>query len=228
MKPLFVLFIAGCTLMVVATGAIRVWRAGSSLLLGSGRIDGAAPPRSLYRTGFAACAGTRRLSCTSSTALNPQGERHHRREHQHTRQVDRVHVGAVLVDGADQRDAGGKDDRRREGDRVTGDHHARIAHPYRRPARPAVRKVRGMARDYLIMEKMIEGTNGSPGGWIASMHSPASGLLADIMTSKASPAASGTISLRYDDVLGHAAGILTQLYIGGNCSPGVCISLKNP
>ena len=41
-----------------------------------------------------------------------------------------------------------------------------------------------MARDYLIMEKMIEGTNGSPGGWIASMHSPASGLLADIMTSK--------------------------------------------
>ena len=44
MKPLFVLFIAGCTLMVVATGAIRGWRAGSSLLLGSGRIDGAAPP----------------------------------------------------------------------------------------------------------------------------------------------------------------------------------------
>ena len=46
---------------------------------------------------------------------------------------------------------------------------------------------------YLIMEKMIEGTRGSPRGWIASMHIFASGLLADIITSKTSPAAMGTI-----------------------------------
>lgn len=46
---------------------------------------------------------------------------------------------------------------------------------------------------YLIMEKIIEGTNGSPGGRIASIHISASGLLADIITSKTSPAASGTI-----------------------------------
>ena len=46
---------------------------------------------------------------------------------------------------------------------------------------------------YLIIEKMIEGTNGSPAGWIASMHRFASELLADIMTSTTSPAFSGTI-----------------------------------
>ncbi len=46
---------------------------------------------------------------------------------------------------------------------------------------------------YLIMEKMIEGTKGSPAGWIASMHIFAFGLLADIMTSTTSPAFSGTI-----------------------------------
>ena len=34
------------------------------------------------------------------------------------------------------------------------------------------------------MEKIIEGTNGSPDGWMASMHRLASGLLADIITSK--------------------------------------------
>ena len=47
--------------------------------------------------------------------------------------------------------------------------------------------------NYLTIEKMIEGTNGSPAGWIASMHRLASELLADIMTSTISPAFSGTI-----------------------------------
>ena len=45
----------------------------------------------------------------------------------------------------------------------------------------------------MIMEKMIEGTNGSPGGWIASMHMFASGLLADIITSRTPLAAMGTM-----------------------------------
>ena len=44
MKPLFALFIAGCTFMVVAAGAIWAWQVGSPLLLGSGRLDGAEPP----------------------------------------------------------------------------------------------------------------------------------------------------------------------------------------
>ena len=43
-KPLFALFIAGCTFMVVAAGAIWAWQVGSPLLLGSGRLDGAEPP----------------------------------------------------------------------------------------------------------------------------------------------------------------------------------------
>ena len=43
-KPLFALFIAGCTFMVVAAGAIWTWQVGSPLLLGSGRLDGAEPP----------------------------------------------------------------------------------------------------------------------------------------------------------------------------------------
>ena len=43
-KPLFALFIAGCTFMVVAVGAIWGWQVGSPLLLGSGRLDGADPP----------------------------------------------------------------------------------------------------------------------------------------------------------------------------------------
>ncbi len=43
-KPLFALFMAGCTFMVVAAGAIWAWQAGSPLLLGSGRLDGAEPP----------------------------------------------------------------------------------------------------------------------------------------------------------------------------------------
>ena len=46
---------------------------------------------------------------------------------------------------------------------------------------------------YLIIEKMIDGTNGSPDGWIASMHIAASGLFADITTSSVSPASMGTM-----------------------------------
>ena len=44
MKPLFALFIAGCTFMVVAAGAIWAWQVGSPLLLGDGGLDGAEPP----------------------------------------------------------------------------------------------------------------------------------------------------------------------------------------
>ena len=44
MKPLFALFMAGCTFMVVAAGAIWAWQVGSPLVLGSGRLDGAEPP----------------------------------------------------------------------------------------------------------------------------------------------------------------------------------------
>ena len=44
MKPLFALFIAGCTFMVVAAGAIWAWHVGSPLLLGSGGLDGEDPP----------------------------------------------------------------------------------------------------------------------------------------------------------------------------------------
>ena len=44
LKPLFALFMAGCTFMVVAAGAIWAWQVGSPLLLGSGRLDGAEPP----------------------------------------------------------------------------------------------------------------------------------------------------------------------------------------
>ena len=44
LKPLFALFFAGCTFMVVAAGAIWAWQVGSPLLLGSGRLDGAEPP----------------------------------------------------------------------------------------------------------------------------------------------------------------------------------------
>lgn len=44
MKPLFALFIAGCTFVVVAAGAIWAWQVGSPLVLGSGRLDGAEPP----------------------------------------------------------------------------------------------------------------------------------------------------------------------------------------
>ena len=44
MKPLFALFIAGCTFMVVAAGAIWAWQSGSSLLLDDGGLDGAEPP----------------------------------------------------------------------------------------------------------------------------------------------------------------------------------------
>ena len=40
---------------------------------------------------------------------------------------------------------------------------------------------------------MIEGTDGSPGGWMASVHISASGLLADIITARTSPAARGII-----------------------------------
>ena len=43
-KPLFALFMAGCTFMVVAAGAIWAWQVGSPLVLGSGRLDGAEPP----------------------------------------------------------------------------------------------------------------------------------------------------------------------------------------
>jgi len=43
-KPLFALFIAGCTFMVVAAGAIWAWQVGSPLVPGSGRLDGAEPP----------------------------------------------------------------------------------------------------------------------------------------------------------------------------------------
>ena len=43
-KPLFALFIAGCTFMVVAAGAIWGWQVASPFLLGSGRLDGAEPP----------------------------------------------------------------------------------------------------------------------------------------------------------------------------------------
>ena len=48
---------------------------------------------------------------------------------------------------------------------------------------------------YLIIEKMIDGTNGSPDGWIASMHIAASGWFADISTSSVSPASMGTMPL---------------------------------
>ena len=44
MKPLFALFVAGCTFMVVAAGAIWAWQTGSPRLLGDGRLDGAEPP----------------------------------------------------------------------------------------------------------------------------------------------------------------------------------------
>ena len=44
LKPLFALFFAGCTFMVVAAGAIWAWQSGSPLLLGGGRLDGAEPP----------------------------------------------------------------------------------------------------------------------------------------------------------------------------------------
>ena len=45
MKPLFALFMAGCTFMVVAAGAIWAWQVGAPLVLGSGRLDdGARPP----------------------------------------------------------------------------------------------------------------------------------------------------------------------------------------
>ena len=44
MKPLFALFMAGCTFMVVAAGAIWGWQVASPLVLGSGRLDGADPP----------------------------------------------------------------------------------------------------------------------------------------------------------------------------------------
>ncbi len=44
MKPLFALFIAGCTFMVTAAAAIWAWQTGSPFLLGSGRLDGAEPP----------------------------------------------------------------------------------------------------------------------------------------------------------------------------------------
>ena len=43
-KPLFALFMAGCTFMVVAAGALWAWQVGSPLVLGSGRLDGAEPP----------------------------------------------------------------------------------------------------------------------------------------------------------------------------------------
>ena len=43
-KPLLALFMAGCTFMVVAAGAIWAWQVGSPLVLGSGRLDGAEPP----------------------------------------------------------------------------------------------------------------------------------------------------------------------------------------
>ncbi len=46
---------------------------------------------------------------------------------------------------------------------------------------------------YLIIEKMIDGTNGSPDGWIASMQIAASGLFADITTSSVCPASKGTM-----------------------------------
>ena len=44
MKPLFALFMAGCTFMVVAAGAIGAWQFGAPWVLGSGRLDGAPPP----------------------------------------------------------------------------------------------------------------------------------------------------------------------------------------
>ena len=44
LKPLFALFFAGCTFIVVAAGAIWAWQVGSPLVLGSGRLDGAEPP----------------------------------------------------------------------------------------------------------------------------------------------------------------------------------------
>ena len=69
MKPLFAPFIAGCMLMVVAAGAFWAWQTGSQRPLGSGRIDDAKPLESLYCVGFAARTGTRRLSCTNTTAL---------------------------------------------------------------------------------------------------------------------------------------------------------------
>ena len=44
MKPLFALFVAACTFMVVAAGAIWAWQVGSPFVLGGGRLDGAEPP----------------------------------------------------------------------------------------------------------------------------------------------------------------------------------------
>ena len=43
-KPLFALFMAGCTFMVVAAGAIWAWQVASPFLLGGGRLDGTEPP----------------------------------------------------------------------------------------------------------------------------------------------------------------------------------------
>ena len=43
-KPLFALFMAGCTFLVIAAGAVWVWQIGSPLLLGRGQLDGAEPP----------------------------------------------------------------------------------------------------------------------------------------------------------------------------------------
>ena len=44
MKSLFALFMAGCTFMVVAAGALWAWQVGSPFVLGIGRLDGAEPP----------------------------------------------------------------------------------------------------------------------------------------------------------------------------------------
>ena len=44
MKSLFALFMAGCTFMVIAAGAIWAWQVGSPFVLGIGRLDGAEPP----------------------------------------------------------------------------------------------------------------------------------------------------------------------------------------
>ena len=44
MKPLFALFVSGCTFMVVAACAVWAWQTGSPLVFGGGRLDGAEPP----------------------------------------------------------------------------------------------------------------------------------------------------------------------------------------
>ena len=44
MKPLFALFVAGCTFLVVAACAVWAWQTGSPFVFGSGRLDGAEPP----------------------------------------------------------------------------------------------------------------------------------------------------------------------------------------